>query len=341
MGAQLKAVLVGCGAISRAWLEPIGAMPELELVGLVDLNEQAARARAAEFGLGRALVGADLERVLAQTSPDIVFDCTVPAAHHQVALAALARGCHVLAEKPMADSLEHARAILAASQAAGRLHAVMQNRRYDPNIRRLRGLVESGALGPLTTLHSDFFIGAHFGGFRDHMPHVLLLDMAIHTFDAARLISGADPRSVYCKEWNPPGSWYAHGASAVAVFELGGGLVYTYRGSWCAEGLSTTWEAHWRAIGTRGSALWDGAQHLEAQAVAEPGGFRWPTRPVEPPPAADTGPGGHAGAIRAFVRCLQDGTPPETSGADNIKSLAMVFAAIASAEAGAPVPVTW
>ena len=50
------------------------------------------------------------------------------------------------------------------------------------------------------------------------MPHVLLLEMAIHTFDAARLILGADPVSVYCKEWNPPGSWYKQNASAVAIF---------------------------------------------------------------------------------------------------------------------------
>jgi len=341
MSAQLKAVLVGCGGISQAWLRAVVDLPGLALVGLVDLSEEAARTRAAQFGLERAHIGTDLERALAATAPDIVFDCTVPAAHHQVALAALARGCHVLAEKPMADTLEHARDILAASRAAGRLHAVMQNRRYDPHIRRLRRLLESGALGPLTTLHSDFFVGAHFGGFRDRMPHVLLLDMAIHTFDAARLISGADPVSVYCKEWNPPGSWYERDASAVAVFELGGGLVYTYRGSWCAEGLNTTWEAQWRAVGARGSALWDGAEHIQAEAVAEPGGFRSRMRPVEPPPPADEGPGGHAGAIRAFVRCVQEGTQPETSGADNIKSLAMVLAAIASAESGAPAPVVW
>ena len=63
---------------------------------------------------------------------------------------------------------------------------------------------QAGTLGPLTTLHSDFYIGAHFGGFREQMRHVLLLDMAIHTFDAARLLSGADPVAVYCQEWNPP-----------------------------------------------------------------------------------------------------------------------------------------
>ena len=80
--------------------------------------------------------------------------------------------------------------------------------------------------------------------------------MAIHTFDMARFISGADPVAVYCKEWNPSGSWYDHDASAIAIFEMTGGIVYTYRGSWCAEGLNTTWESR------LASRLREGQRHL-------------------------------------------------------------------------------
>ena len=138
----------------------------------------------------------------------------------------------------------------------------MQNRRYDLQIRRLREFLASDALGPVTTVNCDFYIGAHFGGFRDHMKHVLLLDMAIHTFDQARCLAQADPVAVYCHEWNPVSSWYDHDASAVVVFEMTGGLVYTYRGSWCSEGLNTTWESDWRIVGTKGSVSWDGAHGL-------------------------------------------------------------------------------
>ena len=92
------------------------------------------------------------------------------------------------------------------------------------------------------------------------MPHVLLLDMAIHSFDAARLFTGADPVSVYCQEWNPAGSWYDQDASAIALFEMSDGLVYTYRGSWCANGFPTKWECDWRFIGQNGTAIWDGGE---------------------------------------------------------------------------------
>lgn len=236
MATKLRAVLVGCGGISGAWLKALGEIPAVELVGLVDLDEGAARRRAAEFGLGAVATGADLAAMLDRTAPDLVFDCAVPGAHVAVTLAALERGCHVLGEKPLADTMDGARRLVAAARSAGKLFAVIQNRRYNANIRRLRRFLDSGAIGPLTTVTSDFFIGAHFGGFRDRMVHVLLLDMAIHTFDAARFLTGADPAAVYCKEWNPAGSWYERDAAAVAIFELTGGLVYTYRGSWCAEG---------------------------------------------------------------------------------------------------------
>lgn len=340
MITPLKAVLVGCSSMSRAWTAAAKDIPYLELTGFVDVVEDAARQRAAEYGSPTAVVSADLENTLDRTRPDIVFDCTVPEAHMPVTLTALHYGCHVLGEKPMADSLENARRMVAAASEAGRLYAVIQNRRYDPNIRRLKAFLDSGEIGPITTVHSDFFIGAHFGGFRDRMEHVLLLDMAIHTFDAARLLTGADPVSVYCKEWNPPGSWYEHGASAVAVFEMTGGIVYTYRGSWCAEGLPTTWESEWRFIGQQGSARWPGDERMQAQVVTESGGFLSTVRDaIIPPLSPGAKTGGHAGIIREFVQCIQAGTQPETICSDNIKPLAMVFAAVESAETGLPVSV--
>ncbi len=342
MATTLRAVLAGCGNISRTWLSAAREIPGLELAGLVDLQEDVARRRAAEFGLGGAAIGADLAVMLARTRPDLVFDCTIPEAHAGVALAALGHGCHVLSEKPLADTLANAREVVAAAEAAGKLHAVIQNRRYDRNLRRLRRFLDSGAIGPVTTVQSQFYVGAHFGGFRERMRHVLLLDMAIHTFDAARFITGADPAAVYCKEWNPAGSWYDHDASAVAVFELSGGIVYTYTGSWCAEGLNTTWEGDWRVIGRRGSVRWDGADGFRAEVVAGRAGLRSTYEEIAVPPALDGDKaGGHAGVIREFVECVRTGATTETAGADNIKSLAMVFGAVASAERGERVAVEW
>jgi len=340
MADRTKAVLVGCGGISRAWLTTLRELGDVHLAGLVDLNEAAAKARAEEFDLGDVLVTTALDEALDRVRPDIVFDCTVPEAHHAVTLAALRHGCHVLGEKPLADTLDHAREMIAAAQSANRVYAVMQNRRYDPNIRRLKAYLDSGALGRITTVNSDFYIGAHFGGFRDHMKHVLLVDMAIHTFDAARLLMGADATEVYCKEWNPPGSWYDHDASAVAIYEMTHDIVYTYRGSWCAEGLNTTWESSLRIIGERGTVTWNGSDGFSTQVTAQTGGFFSTWEDVTVPAFDDPRKtGGHAGCIREFVRCVRMGCVPETVCTDNVQSLAMVFGAVASAESGQRVEI--
>jgi len=333
---SLKAVLVGCGAMSKGWLSALADSPllkgQVEVVGLVDIDAATAAARAAEFGLPGAIIGTDLDAVLTQTRPDLLFDVAVPSARPHVVATGLRHGCHVLTEKPMAPALEDAQAMLAQARAAGRIHAVVQNRRFVSGIRRIRQVIESGALGQLTALHCDFFVGAHFGGFREQMDNVLLLDMAIHTLDAARFMAGTAPLAVYCLETNPPGSWYAHGAAANAIFEFAGDIVFNYRGSWCAEGANTSWEGAWRIVGTRGTLLWDGLEHFEAHQVAGETGFFRDLVPLAVPEAADAAlTEGHASVIAEFLAAIAAGRQPETAGSDNIKSLAMVFGAIQSA----------
>ncbi len=332
----LRAVLCGCGAMAKGWLKAIAADPELQstirIVGLVDVNPEFARALAAEFDIADAAIGADLDAVLIETAPDILFDIVVPAARRDVVATALRHGCHVLSEKPMAASLEAGRELIELASSTGKLHAVVQNRRFISGIRRIRRFIESGAIGDLTAIHCDFFIGAHFGGFREEMEHVLLLDMAIHTFDAARFIADKTPLAVYCHEENPQGSWYAHGAAATAIFELSDDVTFTYRGSWCAEGANTSWESEWRIIGTKGTLLWDGAEALSAKRVAGSEGFFRPLAPIDvPEPADPRETHGHASVIADFVTAVRSGKRPETAGDDNINSLAMVFAAIESA----------
>lgn len=334
MSRTLRAVLVGCGGMSGAWLKPAAAIRGLDIVGLVDINEDAARERREQFGLRGAEAGTDVRGMLKAAKPDIVFDVTIPEAHRDVTTEALRQGCHVLGEKPLADSMENARRMVRAAARAGKLYAVIQNRRYMPQIHTFRKLVSSRQLGGLTTLNVDFYVGAHFGGFRAQMQHVLLLDMAIHTIDAIRFISGKEPRAVTAVDFNPAGSWYRHGASAIATFEMTDGVVANYRGSWCSEAMHTSWEGQWRANCVKGSATWDGGDGFRAARAVAGHGLVWDDRDLPVSPAAYRGASGHEGIIREFVRCVRSGKTPQTVCTDNIKSLAMVFGAIESAETG-------
>ena len=330
-----RAVVAGCGRMARGWLsahrDTPGLADRIKIVGLVDVDQSAAERLNGEFALD-ASTGSDLDKMLSRTKPDLLFDIAVPSARRDVVLTGLRHCCHILTEKPMAASLAEAREINQAAHRAGRIHAVVQNRRYVEGVRRIREMVRSGALGELTALHADFFIGAHFGGFRDEMQNVLLLDMAIHTLDAARFMAGVEPLAVYALETNPRGSWYAHGAAANAIFEFSEDVVFTYRGSWSAEGATTSWESLWRVIGTKGTLLWNGAERFEARVVDRDSGFLRPLRDVAvPAPPYPALTHGHASVVAAFLDAVESGRAPETAGDDNIKSLAMVFAAIESA----------
>lgn len=335
---MLRAVMVGCGQMSNGWLEAIrgtrALSDQVDIVGFVDLDPAVAAARAAQHGFADAATGSDLAAMLEAQSPDVVFDLVVPPARRAVVETALRHGCDVLSEKPMANTLAEAQELLALARQTGRLHAIVQNRRHLPGIRRIKALLDSGEIGELTGLHADFFLGPHFGGFREEMDHVLLLDMAIHTFDAARFLLPSEPTGVFCQETNPRGSWYAHGASANALFDCEGGATFTYRGSWCATGAPTAWESSWRITGTKGSVLWDGNDGITGGVTDGTEGFFHPTRPLALPDPPALPATGHAGVILDFVTARAEGRAPLSVNTDNIRSLAMVFGAIQSAETG-------
>jgi len=248
------------------------ASGRVEIVGWVSRRPHVAAKAAHELRLDGLYTGSDLSAAIETTEPDFVVNVTSPEAHYGVTLEALRAGLPVLGEKPMADSMDRAREMVAAAERAGKVYMVRQNRRSNPNLAALRRMIVEHT-GTPAILNSDFYIGAHFGGFRDEMASPLLLDMAIHTFDAARYLSGCDPLAVYCEEFNPPWSWFRGNACATAIFEMTDGLRYTYRESWCGEGCHTSWEGAWRAVGPHGTVTWDGQSAPVAEIVVGSGGF--------------------------------------------------------------------
>jgi len=337
----LRVVQVGCGGMAQGWVDrSVKRKGRIEVVGLVDIKRESAEKTAEKHGLPGSVVYNTLTEALKKAQPDAVFDITIPGAHHAVTLEALGAGCHVLGEKPLAESLPQAREMCAAAQKAQRLYMVTQNRRYIPAIIGFRNALKDGAIGELSSIDADFFIGAHFGGFRDVMPHVLLIDMAIHSFDQGRFISGCDPVSAYCYEYNPKGSWYKQDSAAIVIFEMSNGVVFTYRGSWCAEGFNTSWECSWRAVGSKGTILWDGSNEAKGQRVEGSEGFIRPIKDFAVP-SVPIQHGGHDGVLEEFLSSLYEGKDPQTVCTDNIKSLAMCLAAVESAHKKQRVKVEW
>jgi predicted dehydrogenase len=208
--------------------------------------------------------------------------------------------------------------MIVAADRAERLLMVSQNRRYMPELQAFRE--EVAELGPLSSITCEFHRNHRDAAaeFLFAFPQPLLLDMAIHLFDAARALTGADPLSVYCDSYSPPWSWYEGPAAAAALFRMTGDLRFSFVGNWAAPRDETGWTGWWRAIGEGGIATWDG----EDPPDRDPTRFR-----------------GLEASLADFVAAVRTGRVPQGEGHDNLKSLAMCHAAVESAALGAPVRV--
>lgn len=305
--------------MGRAWLKVIADSEEAELVGLVDLDQDAARTAAEQAGYGGIPVAGSLEVLLARVQAEAVLNVTIPAAHASVSTTALLSGVPVLCEKPLAESVSAGLSMIAAAELSHQLLMVSQSRRYWSNLTAYRRQIsELGAIGAVTC---DFYKAPHFGGFRDEMNFPLLIDMAIHQFDLARDLIGSEPVAVYCDSSNPSWSWYRGDAAAQVVFEFAGGVRFGFQGSWCSPGLETSWNGSWRVSAEGGSATWDG-DHAPKAADAE-------GAPI--PAVVDDVPEQIAGSLAEFVKAVRSGDIPSGEAHSNVLSLAMVEAAIRSA----------
>ncbi len=318
--------------MGRGWIRNLLEHPQTEVAGLVDLRLKSAQDAAEQNGLDPDATFKDLRKAIRTVEPDFVVDVTTPEGHCPTTVTALKMGVPVIGEKPMADSMTAARKMVRAAEQSGKLYMVSQNRRYDPNNTPCAKLVRSGQIGDLTTVNCDFYIGAHFGGFRAKMASPLILDMSIHHFDLCRFLSGVDPVAVYAHEFNPKGSWYHGDVAASVIFEMTKGVVFTYRGSWCAEGCHTSWHGDWRFIGSRGTILLEKDQPPTGERLKNPRqkAFIMDKVPVKPRKQAVKHTG-IAGSLDEFLKSLSTRRKPQSECHDNIKSLAMVFAAIESA----------
>lgn len=317
--AALRVVLVGAGEMGRNWFKNLMDSPDVEVVGVVDLNTELANRLVADSGANAIVVGTSVADVAERASADAVVNVTVPVAHYPVNVEAMFAGLPVLCEKPIAPTVATSLALAAASEVSGQLLMTSQSRRYYRALSEFRAHI--AGIAPVGVLTTEFYKAPHFGGFRDEMEQPLLVDMAIHSFDAARYLLDGEPVAVSCETFNPSWSWYKGDAAAVAVFEFEGGARFLYQGSWCSPGHETSWNGSWRASGAHGTSSWDGEglPRLDGDDTVAPAS-------PEYPPGEEI-----AGSLAEFVSALRSGVRPPNEVHSNIRSLAMVEAAVSAA----------
>lgn len=335
----IRLVQVGMGGWGRSWARLLARQDELvQAVAYVDVEPDMLRLLQGDVGVNANTCFPSLDAALESTDAEAVLVTTALAGHVPVVLAALEAGKHVLVEKPFAPSLEEARQAVDLAAAQRRVLTVSQNYRFYPAAQRAAALVREDTLGPVGAVSVQFrkYANSQPRGTHRHytIRHPLLMDMAIHHFDLMRFVLNQEPDTVSCHAWNPSWSNFDDPAAASATITFDGGAVVTYSGSWVSTATPTTWAGAWQIECAEGVLEWTGRDDASTEAdvvTIRQRGKRARRVPLPRLPYWD-----RAGALAAFVAAIHDGGEPPASGRDNLGSLALMLAAIESAESGQP-----
>ncbi len=199
----MRMVQVGVLGMGKWWVQVGLKSPDVEVAGYVDINPDHLKAIQDEFDIAPSQCFVDFDEALKELKPDAVLIVTPPQFHEPIAVKAMEAGCHVLTEKPLADTWEACLRTVEAVRRTGRIMMVAQNYRYRPEIQTLRNTLRSGRFGAPGQVLIHFTRGPHFGGFREEMPYPLIIDMSIHHYDLMRYILDADPVRLTAFSWNP------------------------------------------------------------------------------------------------------------------------------------------
>jgi predicted dehydrogenase len=331
----MRLVQVGLGGFGRSWATLARTAAGIDLVAVADADPAAQAWASAELGLSPGTVYPSLAAALANADCEAVLVVTPPETHHAVAGAALRAGTHVLLEKPLATTLADARALVEIATATGRTLMVSQNYRFRRPARAVQCLVADRAVGDLTAVtvrcHRDTRALWPADNFRYSMRHPFVLDMSIHHADLLRAVTGREIRQLFARGWRVPDSPYQHDPAVIAVMALDSGATVTYEGSWATHDRETSWNGDWELTGEFGRICWAGGETdpTTGEVTIE----RWgeSPQPVDQPSLPDVD---RRGTLQAFRAAVETGTEPETSALDNITSLAVVLACVASIESG-------
>jgi UDP-N-acetylglucosamine 3-dehydrogenase len=237
--ANLRAALIGLGAMGRNHARVLNSLDGVELVGVLD----PAPGATAPFGVP---VVSDLEQLLALRLDYAVIACPT-ALHEEFGLRLAEAGVHALIEKPLAPSVEAARRLVEAYEAKGLVGAVGHIERYNPSLQSLRTRLEAGELGDMYQV-----VTRRQGPFPGRIADVgVVMDLATHDIDLTAWVTGREYEEVAARTVSRSGRPHEDMVSAVAA--LDDGLMANHLVNW----LSPFKERSTVITGERGSFVAD------------------------------------------------------------------------------------
>jgi predicted dehydrogenase len=328
----LRIIHIGVGIRGRHWLELVKDYPETTTVACVDIDNHALNEAKNKYGTNDCQYFNDLGTALHAVEADVALIASPSSLHREHALKALDAGLAVMIEKPFASNVEEASRVIQRAEEVGKPVIVAEQFRFVPAERTVRKFVQDGHLGEITgvTFVDRRRMPSHTQGpWMATMKYPQLQEIAIHHFDSLRSFFARQPVSVMARVWNPPWSDYQHGACTEAMIEMEGGLHIQYLGT-----LTSHRYAYSVWIEGEYGVLWTNRKLVMWRAQGKR--LFWPVRRVRVPKGDDAlfPREGSISLLNSLRDALIHGKKPETSGDDNIWTLAMVEAGMRSAAEG-------
>jgi UDP-N-acetylglucosamine 3-dehydrogenase len=286
------------------------SLERVVLTAVADIDLNRARSVAKEYGVTKTFT--DYSKILKDRSIDAVSICTPTTTHWKIAEEAVDSGKDVFVEKPICDTSEQARLLVAKAEREGVKIMPGHIERFNPGVRRVKNLLDEGALGEIVLLFAK-----RVGRWPDRIGDVgVIKDSAIHDLDLTRYLVDEEPVSIYAKAGSL-GHRYEDFAEIIIGF----------------PGIKTAFiESNWltprkirRMIVTGEEAIVD-LDFLSQEVVLEDasGVTRMESAWVEPLMLE----------IKHFIDCLLGEADPIVTGSDGLKALEMAEFALKASSTG-------
>jgi predicted dehydrogenase len=248
----------------------------------------------------------------------------------------------ILAQKPLALNYQLARAVVEEASRSDKLLSVNQNMRFDQSMRVLKQLINRGDLGELVLGTIEMRAVPHWQTFLESYGRLTLLNMSIHHLDVLRFLFG-DPIDISTTVRSDPRTVFAHqdGICLSTLRFPSGVMAVSLEDVWTGpreEGFESDIYIRWRVEGTDGLAT--GTIGWPDYPAGSPSTLRFNSRKttrgkwVQPSWQTRWFPDAFGGVMEQLQYALRSGTEPELSGADNLKTMALVEAAYLSVAEG-------
>jgi predicted dehydrogenase len=315
---------------AEAYLAILSAMPGVELVGLWDEDAERGRRVAAAngtraFPTGGELLGAGIHGAIV---------CSVNTHHRGLVESAAAAGVHVLCEKPLATSIEDARAMVDACADAGSTLMTAFPMRFSPPVQALHAAHRAGSIGDVVCIegvntgeipdvHRAWFVDRALSGGGAVADHV------VHLADLYRWLLRSEVVQVYAvANAILRDRFSAVETGGLVSLRFANGVFATIDCSWSKPGSYPTWGGlSVEVVGTRGAVTVDAfGQHLVLHGEAD-AGTSWPFWGSDPSQAM----------LAEFASAIREGRQPAVTGVDGLRAVEIVDAAYRSIAEGQPV----